>query len=117
LQKTSVSELIRQGNPNPGTSPYITSVLTGNNCGAVRGILEPHTEGPYHYHRRHEAIFVILSGEGIEKIDDVEYPLVADDILYIAAGEKHQMINRSDKTFYYFEVQIPAPDKADVVRV
>ena len=52
-----------------------------------------------------------------EIIEDKEFPLEANDIIYIPPMEKHMMINRTDKEFRYLEFHIPLPDMSDSVEV
>ena len=117
MKTINIKEMVKLKNSDTNKSVFIEIVLKGKDCGGVSGVLGPHTQGPYHFHKIHECVFFVLSGEAIEKIEGKEYPLTKEVILYIPAGEKHQMINQTDKEFHYFEIQIPAPDMSDVFDV
>ena len=46
-----------------------------------------------HYHTHREGWMLILSGEGKEVVDDKEYPVKANDLLFIPAKENHRIEN------------------------
>jgi quercetin dioxygenase-like cupin family protein len=113
----SIREMAKLKNPDKSKMVFIQEMIKGKELGGVSAVLEPHREAHHHYHKNHECVFFVLSGEAIEKVEGKEYTLTKDTIMYIAAGEKHQMINRSDKEFHYFEIQIPKPDMSDAFPV
>lgn len=49
----------------------------------------------------------MIAGELMEIVDEKEIPLKAGDVMYIAAGEKHKMENRSDWDARYIEFFTP----------
>jgi quercetin dioxygenase-like cupin family protein len=118
MKYLSISDLLKIKNPSPGKSPYMQEVISGKQLSAAGGMMEPHSQNKYHYHVFHESFFLALEGEATEIIEGKEYKLKPNDILYIAAGEKHQLINKSDREFRYFEMLVPArgddPDSVEV---
>jgi quercetin dioxygenase-like cupin family protein len=104
------SEYIDTENPTPG-QPYRTEVLTepddAKRLAGIFVILPAGEQVPYHYHATRESLIYIISGEGIEKVESVEYPVKAGDVLFIPANEKHTIINRSDKDIRYLEFYSP----------
>jgi uncharacterized cupin superfamily protein len=118
MKYLTVADLLKIQNPNPGKSPYMQEVISGKQLSAAAGMMAPHTRNNYHYHNSHESFFWALEGEAIEIIEGKEYRLKPNDILYIAAKEKHQLINKSDRDFRYFELLVPArgndPDAVEV---
>jgi mannose-6-phosphate isomerase-like protein (cupin superfamily) len=58
---------------------------------------------------------VIVSGEGLEVVEGGEVPVKAGDVLYIPAGEKHTIVNRSDKELRYLAFMTQAPGEKDRV--
>jgi uncharacterized cupin superfamily protein len=118
MKYLSVADLLKIKNPDPSRSPYMQEVLSGTQLSAAAGMMEPRSRNKYHYHNFHESFFWALEGEAIEIIEGKEYKLKPNDILYIAAKEKHQLINKSDKEFRYFEMLVPArgtdPDSVEV---
>jgi len=93
-------------NPNPGT-PFKLQILTSEHhakeLGAIFREIDPGSPGTYHYHNHRETLLVVISGEAIERIEGKEVPIGIGDILYIPAGEKHTLANRSTKSFRFLE--------------
>jgi quercetin dioxygenase-like cupin family protein len=113
-------EYIKMANPTPG-KPYRPEILRkehqAENLGGMFGLLVTGSEVPYHYHKNRESIIIVISGEAIEVIEGKEIPIRAGDILFIPAGEKHSMINRSNQDFRYLEFFTCPPLSADFVKV
>ena len=59
-----------------------------------------------HHHATQDEFVLILAGEAVVRVDDVEYPMVAGDCIGFAAGTgiSHQLLNRSDAPLVYIEV-------------
>jgi len=113
-------DYIKLENPNPG-NPYRPEILTtehgAKNIGGMLGLLVPGSQVPYHYHNNRESIIIVISGEAIEVVEGKEIPINTGDVLYIPAGEKHMIINRSNKDFRYLEYFTYPPVTADFVEV
>ena len=113
-------DYIKLENPNPG-KPYRPEILTtehgAKNIGGMLGLLVPGSQVPYHYHNNRESIIIVISGEATEVIEGKEIPIKAGDVLFIPAGEKHSMINRSNQDFRYLEFFTCPPLSADFVEV
>jgi uncharacterized cupin superfamily protein len=113
-------EYIRLKNPTPGQlyRPEILSAADGaRDMGGMLGLLVPGSRVPYHYHRNRESVLFIISGEGIEIVEGEEFSVKAGDILFIPAGEKHAILNRSDHELRYLEFFTCPPVGADFVEV
>lgn len=115
-----IEEFAKIANPNPGTR-FRKEILTGEqnaeNIGGIFSLLAPGNQVPYHFHRKRECIIIAISGEATEITEGEEFPIKANDVLYIAAGEKHMIVNKTDKDFRYFEFFTYPPVGADSVRV
>ena len=100
---------------------YRENVLTdADNACALGGLLlviPPNVEGQFHYHVKRESVQVFLSGEAIGCFTDSEIPLKAGDVLFIPAGEKHRISNRSDKEARFIEFFTEPPLESDFVPV
>jgi hypothetical protein len=87
-------DYINRENPEPGQI-YRPEILTqehgANDLGGMFGLLPP---------GRHQ-----------------EYPFKAGSVCYIAAGEKHTTVNRSDRDFRYLEFFTCPPVSADFIEV
>jgi len=113
-------DYIEMENPNPGLL-YQPEILTQGNqareIGGVFSLLVSGSRVPYHYHQNRESIIVVISGEATEIVEGKEIPIKAGDILYLPAGEKHAMVNTSDKDVRYLEFFTRPPRQADFVEV
>ena len=99
----------------------LTKVLTReDNAKELEGIFvvfAPVRYGRYHYHKKRECVFIVISGKATAKIEDKEYTIEAGDIIYLSAGEKHTITNESDEEFRFFEFYTHPPHEADWIAV
>ena len=113
-------EFGKMKNPTPGRTykKDIFTELNAQGLSGVFGLIVPDSlGGDYHYHERGEHIIVIVSGEGVEIVEGGEIPVKAGDVLFIPAGEKHTIVNRSDKDLRYLGFCTRTPGKTDRVKV
>jgi len=100
---------------------YRPNILTAEDkakdMGGMFGLLEPGSRVPYHYHKTRESVLIVISGEGVEIVEGEEFPVKAGDILFIPAGEKHAIINRSEEDLRYLEFFTCPPVGSDFVEV
>lgn len=96
--------------PKPGEM-YRTDLLMPENgakqLGGFLVIIPPGGEMPYHYHEKRESLIFLIKGEATETVEGKDYPIKSGDILFIRAGEKHKIVNRSDKDLRYLEFFTP----------
>lgn len=115
-----VEDLCKIENQTPG-QPYRPEIrLDGDgfkNLGGMFGLLVPHSQVPYHYHRDRESILIPLSGEAVEIIEGKETVVRPGDILLIPSGEKHTTVNRFDREFRFVEFFTCPPLASDFVKV
>jgi quercetin dioxygenase-like cupin family protein len=115
-----VEDLCKIENPTPG-QPHRPELKLGGdgfkNLGGMFGLLAPHTQVPYHYHKNRESILIPLSGEAVEIIEKEETIVRPGDILLIPAGENHATVNRSDGEFRFVEFFTCPPLASDFVKV
>jgi quercetin dioxygenase-like cupin family protein len=115
-----IEELCKIENPTPGQPHRPEIRLDGDgfkNLGAMFGLLAPHTQVPYHYHRDRESILIPISGEAVEIIEGRETVIKPGDVLLIPAGERHAVDNRSAGEFRFLEFFTCPPLSADFVKV
>ncbi len=114
------NDFIKLENPTPG-APYKPEILTHEqgtkNLGGIFGVLPPGNPANYHYHQDRDSILIVLSGEATEIIEGGEIPIRAGDVIYIPPGEKHGVMNNSDKEFRYLEFFTHPPVRSDFVEV
>ncbi len=75
-------------------------------------LIDPGGQTDYHTHDRPELIFIV-SGRGVGVCEGESHEVQGDMVLYIRAGEKHQMINTGAETLKLATVFIPAYTAAE----
>lgn len=95
-------------------APYSRTikVLLAPDKGNVEGLsfnfalIDPGSQTDYHAHDRPELIYVV-SGQGISVCEGESVEVQADTILWVRAGEKHQVKNTGAETLKLATVFIP----------
>jgi mannose-6-phosphate isomerase-like protein (cupin superfamily) len=70
-------------------------------------VLKPGQDFPNHYHTTCEEVFYVLEGEIDYYIDSVRVPVKAGDMLQVAPGESHYLINQSEQIFKAVFIKSP----------
>jgi quercetin dioxygenase-like cupin family protein len=107
-------------NPTPGEwfrTPILGYEDRAKELGGLVVILPPGQSVPYHYHKNRESILMVLSGEALELYEDKEYPIQVGDIIFVPAGVKHAVINRSDQEIRFLEFFTHPPMGSDFIKV
>ena len=115
-----IEEFIKMENPTPGKfsrQEILTNEHKAKDLGGIFGLLVPGSQVPYHFHRKRESVIIAISGEATEIVEGKETPVKATDVLYIPAGEKHMVVNRTDKDFRFLEFFTYPPVAADFIEV
>jgi quercetin dioxygenase-like cupin family protein len=111
-------DFIVRENPTPDKFHRL-EIITGDDkardLGGISVVLPAGHQVPYHYHERRESILILLSGEAIEVVEGKEVPIEAGDVIYLPAGEKHGVINRSNSDVRFLEFFTYPPVSADFV--
>jgi mannose-1-phosphate guanylyltransferase len=58
----------------------------------------------YHHHRAEH--WMVVQGQGVVQIADIEYPTIVGEYRYIPLGEKHRLTNNSEEELVLIEVQV-----------
>lgn len=62
-------------------------------------------QGPkLHYHTQRESWILVLTGEGKEIVEGQEYPLKANESIFILPNEKHTIKNTGTTELKYLEI-------------
>jgi mannose-6-phosphate isomerase-like protein (cupin superfamily) len=69
-------------------------------------LIDPGSQTDYHTHDRPELIYVV-SGRGISKCEGEEIEVQGHTVLWVRAGEKHQMRNTGAETLKLATVFVP----------
>jgi len=68
----------------------------------------PYAVEEKHVHSGNEQVVNVISGSGIQIIDDNEYPMSPGDIKYIPPHTRHQVINNSSEELKFMIVYTPS---------
>jgi len=90
-------------------------LLSPENTGSNRltllfAILTPGSRSPLHDHENSETMY-ITSGRGHGRIDDHDFEVEPDMVVYAAPHVKHQLVNTSDETMKILCIHIPSVPK------
>ncbi len=80
----------------------------------VQAILHPGSQTDYHIHDRPELI-TIVTGRGVAVCEGKETAIEPDMVLFMEAGEKHQIKNTGPETMKLANVFVPAITEAETV--
>ena len=103
-------ELMSIVNPTPETRHRLNILTEEDNAKALAGhmsVLPAGGDVPNHYHAKRESLIFLIDGTIVEIVDGREFPVAAGDVIYIAAGERHRMENRSQREARYIEFFTP----------
>jgi mannose-6-phosphate isomerase-like protein (cupin superfamily) len=113
-------ELLSARNAAPG-AVYRENVLTNadaaSDLAGLIVIIPPGVEGQAHFHRKRESVQIFLSGDAVGRFGDKESPIAEGDVIFIPAGEKHCISNRTDREVRFIEFFTEPPLEADIVPV
>lgn len=118
MKLIKTDELLQMQNPKPRERfklDLLSVELNAKLLGGHFSTLFPGGVLPTHYHEKRESLIIMISGEIVEIVDGKEHALKAGDAIFIGAGEKHQMENRTDKEVRYLEFYTPLG--LDVIQV
>ncbi|HEY7245338.1 MAG TPA: cupin domain-containing protein [Xanthobacteraceae bacterium] len=71
--------------------------------------------GKLHHHSNADNVYIVKRGEGALTVEDRTYIIREDDVVFIPAGMKHSLSNRSAGAFEIFEIYAPAGRHFDFI--
>ena len=71
--------------------------------------------GRTHRHSVSDNVYIVKAGEGELMIEGVAHRIVADDVVFIPAGARHSLSNRSDRELVIYEIYAPAGPAFDFI--
>lgn len=69
--------------------------------------------GNYHHHSDSDNAYIVKRGEGTLVVEGETHIIRENDVVYIPAGMKHSLTNKSDEPFEIFEIYAPAGSQFD----
>lgn len=119
----SPADFVKAANPRPGERQRIEILQPGaegtRHLAGIVASIPPGTPGQqpqYHYHQNRESIIQILAGDATEMVDGKAVPLKAGDVIYIAPGTRHTLMNNSTTQEVKY-MEFYSPVVPDVVQV
>ena len=86
--------------------------------GGLLGVIPAGSEGvKYHYHDERESALFILEGSATAIVENKEYFLEKNMILYVPPKERHRIANRGDSELRYIEFFTNPPLSSDFKEV
>ena len=67
-------------------------------------VIEPGASIGEHDHRSHEEIYVILTGNGVMKVDGVDEPVQAGDVCLTRIGHSHSLTNSLEGPMHFLVI-------------
>ena len=71
--------------------------------------------GKLHHHSEADNVSIVKRGEGSLVVEGKTYVIRTDDVVYIPAGTRHSLANRSAEALEIFEIYAPAGKHFDFV--
>ena len=72
----------------------------------------------YQYHHKRSELWVIVKGEAVATLNDVEKIYKVGDVVKVPVGTKHRVENRKDEDLKFIEVQVGSYfGEDDIVRL
>jgi len=87
----------------------IDETTGARNLALWHGEIEPGGVAELHVHEEMEQAFIVLEGKGVFMVEDQEYTLEKDSIIFIPAKQPHQVTSVGDRTLKLLIVMAPPP--------
>jgi mannose-6-phosphate isomerase-like protein (cupin superfamily) len=71
--------------------------------------------GKAHHHSEADNIYIVRRGEGTLVVEGRTHVIRTDDVVYIPAGMRHSLANRSAEMLEIYEIYAPAGKRFDFV--
>tara|TARA_R110002096_G_scaffold84244_1_gene194586 strand:- start:30 stop:371 length:342 start_codon:yes stop_codon:yes gene_type:complete len=81
-------------------------LLDDNNCKVKKIDIKPGENPSYQMHFKREEKWVIVSGSGILKLNDIKTEVQEGDVIEIPIESKHTIINTGKTSLIFIEVQL-----------
>ena len=98
----------REDGPKWGLSYQLINPTMGARArmGASMSKLEPNkkTTTGIHSHKNRESTYIILEGDGTMHLNGTEYPVKANNVIFIPPGETHAMISTGKNGIKFINV-------------
>ena len=80
-------------------------LLDASACKVKRIIVNPDSQPSYQYHHKRSEAWVVVQGEAVATLDDVETTYKVGEVIIVPVGTKHRVENRQDEDLKFIEVQ------------
>jgi mannose-6-phosphate isomerase-like protein (cupin superfamily) len=72
-------------------------------------------DGKLHHHTVADNVYIVKRGEGTLTVEGTTYVIRENDVVYIPAGMRHSLSNRSAEAFEIFEIYAPSGKQYDFI--
>ena len=85
----------------------VNSEMGAANVSVHLNVLRPNTNGPYHYHQTAEDMYIVLEGTGRIRVEDEEFVVGPEQIMFIPPGLRHSVSNPGPGILKLIEIYSP----------
>lgn len=80
-------------------------LLDSEECKVKRLWIKPGQQPSYQYHHKRSETWVIVKGEGLLTLNDVEREVASGEVIFVPCGVKHRLKNIGEEELIFIEVQ------------
>ena len=93
-------------------------LLDDDDCKVKKITVNPGEKPSYQYHHKRDEIWVIVSGQGLVTIENVESEVSKGNVIHVPRTKKHRIKNVGEGELVFIEVQLGEYfGEDDIVRV
>jgi mannose-6-phosphate isomerase len=80
-------------------------LLDSDECKVKRLWINSGHQPSYQYHHKRSETWVIVKGQGLLTLDDVEREVTSGEVIFVPCGVKHRLKNIGEEELIFIEVQ------------
>ena len=92
-----------------------TNLIDDEHTKVKKIVIKPGESPSYQYHHQRSELWVVVQGEAVATLDDVETAYKVGVVVNVPVGTKHRVENRQDKDLTFIEVQVGTYFGEDVI--
>ena len=82
------------------------NLLDTDYCKVKEIVIKKGGRQSYQYHHQRSELWVVVQGEAVATLDDVETTYKVGEVVNVPVGTKHRVENRQDEDLKFIEVQV-----------
>ena len=81
------------------------NLLDTDYCKVKEIVIKKGGRPSYQYHHKRSEVWVVVQGEAVVTLDDVEYIFKAGEVVKVPVGTKHRVENKGEDDLIFIETQ------------